>query len=323
MRRLALLAVLCSAMACQNAAKKTAPPLDITPAAPALPRLTQAQYANSIHDVLGSDLVAPPTLEPDVQYDDLFADGASVASVSPRGIELYEDGASNIATQLTSKPDRLATLLPCTPTSTTDGACLDTFVAQVGRRLWRRPLTSDERAVLVANGLQAATVLGGFQHAVEYALMGLLQSPRFLYRPEVGEVDPDHAGGRRLTSFELASRLSYFLWNGPPDDALLDAAQNGQLESADGLATQVDRMMADARVHRAVRNFADDWLQLSDLAELNKDPTVYTYFSSDLAASAREETLSLVEYLALSQDADMRELMLTHTAFVDRRLAAI
>ena len=320
-RLAAALALLCS-FGCQTPAKSTAVPLAITPAPPALPRLTRAQYENSIHDVLGADLVPPATLEPDVPYDDLYSVGASVAKTSPRGIELYEDGARNLAAQVIAKPERLAALLPCTATSTTDGACLDAFVAKVGGKLWRRALTGDERAVLVATGLQAATKLGGFQYAVSYTLVAMLQSPRFLYRPEVGEPDPEH-GGRRLTAFELASRLSYFLWNGPPDDALLAAAQDGSLNTEDGIGAQIDRMMADAKVHRAVRNFADEWLQLRDLLDLNKDPNVYKHFSSDLGASAREETLSLVEYLALDQDADFRELLLTRTTFVDRRLAAI
>ena len=307
---------------CQAPAKNAAPPLAIAPAPPALPRLTQAQYANSILDVLGAGLVVPPTLEPDVAYDDLFSVGASVASVSPRGVELYEDGARSLATQVIGKPEVLAALLPCTATSTTDGACLDAFVAKVGRKLWRRPLAAEERAPLVAVGVQAANALGGFQHGVEYALVGLLQSPRFLYRPEVGEVDSDF-GGQRLTAFELATRLSYFLWNGPPDDALLDAAQSGALNTDDGLAAQVDRLMADPKVHRAVRNFADEWLQLRDLLDLTKDPNVYDDFSSDLGGSARDETLSLMEYLALDQDADFRQLLLSRTTFVDRRLAAI
>ncbi len=318
---LAVLAVLW-ANGCQAPAKNAAPPLVIAPAPPALPRLTQAQYANSILDVLGAGLVVPPTLEPDVAYDDLFSVGASVASVSPRGVELYEDGARSLATQVIGKPAVLAALLPCTATSTADGACLDAFVAKVGRKLWRRPLAAEERAPLVAVGVQAANALGGFQHGVEYALVGLLQSPRFLYRPEVGEVDPDF-GGQRLTSYELATRLSYFLWNGPPDDALLDAAQSGALNTDDGLAAQVDRLMADPKVHRAVRNFADEWLQLRDLLDLTKDPNVYDDFSSDLGGSARDETLSLVEYLALDQDADFRQLLLSRTTFVDRRLAAI
>ena len=320
-RALAALAVIWVA-ACQTPANNPNAALDITPGAPALPRLTRAQYDNTIRDVLGADLVLPATLEPDVPYDDLYSVGASVAKASPRGIELYEDGARNLATQIISKPERLAAILPCQATSTTDGGCLDQFVSKVGRQLWRRPLTNDERAVLVATGLKAASALGGFQHGVGYALVAMLQSPRFLYRPEVGEADPD-TGGRRLTAFELATRLSYFLWNGPPDATLLDAAVTGALSTEAGLAAQVDRMMADAKVHRAVRNFGDEWLQLRDLLDLNKDPNVYKHFSSDLGASAREETLALIEYLALERDADFRELLLTRTTFVDRRLAAI
>ena len=323
--RLGPLAVLCLGACQQPVAPLSADvpaPLAITPAPPAMPRLTRAQFDNTIHDILGADLVPPATLEPDVPYDDLLSVGASVAKVSPRGIELYEDGARNLANQILAKPERLAALMPCQPASASDGACMDQLATRLGRRLWRRPLTGDERAVLSGIGLSAAKALGSFQQGVGYVLIALLQSPRFLYRPEVGEPDPAH-GGRRLTEFEFASRISYFLWNGPPDEALLDAADKGTLQTPEGLGAQLDRMLADPKLRRAVRNFADEWLLLKDLLDLNKDPNVYKHFSSDLGASAREETLALVEYLVLDQDADFRQLLRTRTTFVDRRLAAI
>jgi hypothetical protein len=297
--------------------------IHLLPAPPALPRLTRAQYETTVHDLLGADLILPPTLEPDAPFDDLLAVGASIAKVSPRGVELYEDAARSLAAQVAGKPARLAVLLPCQPTSSTDGACAEQFVTQVGRRLWRRPLQPQERAAIVGIAVQAAQTLGTFQQGLEYALVALLQAPSFLYRPERGEPDPHHAGHQRLTGLELASRLSYFLWNGPPDPALLDAAQAGQLDDAQGLQTQVDRMLADPKLARAVRNFADEWLQLQSLASLSKDPKVYKHFSSDLGDSAREETLRLFHYLVLERDADLRELLTTRTTFVDRRLAAI
>lgn len=292
-------------------------------APPAMPRLTRAQYDTTVRDLLAADLILPPTLEPDAPFDDLLSVGASVAKVSPRGVELYEDAARSLAAQVAGKSERLAALLPCQPTSTTDGECARQFVEKVGRRLWRRPLQPQETARVVGVAVQAAQTLGTFQQGLEYALVALLQSPHFLYRPERGEPDPQHAGHHRLTAAELATRLAYFLWNGPPDDALLDAAQSGHLDDEAGLAQQVDRMLADPKLVRAVRNFADEWLQLSGLGSLSKDPKVYKHFSSDLGASAREETLRLVEYLVLQRDADLRELLTTHTTFVDRRLAAI
>ena len=313
---------LCGVTACQSPSTTTTAAVEITPAPPALPKLTRAQYTNSIHDVLGESLVVPSVLEPDVPFDALYSVGASVAKTSPRGVELYEDGARSLSAQIAGKPELLAAVLPCAPTSSTDGACLQQFVAKTGRRLWRRSLTAAEVSAIVGVGLQGGDKLAAFPHAVEYALIALLQSPNFLYRAEAGEVDPIH-GGFRLTGVELAARLAFFLWNGPPDEALLDAAETGTLATTDGLEAQVTRMVADPKLRRAVRNFGDDWLELQAVLDLSKDPKVYKHFSSDLGASARSETLALLEYLALDKDADMRELLTTKTTFVDRRLAAI
>jgi hypothetical protein len=287
------------------------------PAPPALPRLTRTQYLHSVADVFGANLALPSSLEPDAVFDDLASVGASVAKVSPRGVELYEDAARSLAAQVAGKPERLAALLPCQPTSAVDGACLDQMVGTTGRMLWRRSLTSAERQRVTALGVQASLALGSFAQGAEYALVALLQSPNFLYRRELAQP------GGRLTGVDLAAKLAFFLWTGPPDKALLDAAEAGELDTDTGLAKQVDRMLTDARLRRAVRNFTDEWLQLRRLPELSKDPKVFKHFSADLGDSAREETLRLVEHLTVDLDADMRQLLTTRTTFVDRRLAAI
>lgn len=287
------------------------------PAPPALPRLTRAQYLHSLKDILGPNLALPSSLEPDVPFDDLASVGASVAKVSPRGVELYEDAARSLAAQVTGKPERLAAVLPCQPTSAVDGACLDQMVGSTGRLLWRRSLTSAERQRVTALGVQASLALGSFAQGAEYALVALLQSPHFLYRRELAQKNG------QLEGADLAAKLAFFLWTGPPDKALLDAAEAGELDTETGLAKQVDRMLADSRLRRAVRNFADEWLQLRRLSELSKDPKVFKHFSADLGDSAREETLRLVEHLTVDLDADLRTLLTTRTTFVDRRLAAI
>jgi hypothetical protein len=295
----------------------------LVPAPPPLPRLTRTQYDNAITDVFGTGLTLPSSLEPDVPFDYLPTVGASVAKVSPRGVELYEEAARQIAAQVAGKPDRLAQLAPCKPSGAEDAACLGQFVDAVAPRLWRRAMLAGERDALVARGVQAGKSLGTFAQACEYVLVSLLQHPAFLYRVEVGEVDPAVAGGRRLTAYELAARVAAFLTNGPPDAPLLQAAADGSLHQPAVLAAQVDRLLGDPRARRAVRNFATEWLQLGELDKLSKDPKVYKHFSADLGEAAREETLRLVDQLAFADDADFRTLLTTRDFYVDRRLAAI
>lgn len=318
-----LLALGCAlAIGCDKAEPATVA-AKLAPAPPAMPRLSRAYYDNTVRDVLGADLALPPSLEPDVAFDHLFTVGSAVAKVSPRGVELYEEAARSLAAQVAGKPQRLATILPCKPTGATDAACMKELVSTAGQRLWRRALSDAEKAGVVAIGMKAAAALGTFEQGAEYALVALLQNPGFIYRAEIGEPDPQHPGGKRLTDFELAARMAYFLWAGPPDAQLLKAAADHKLHDAKTRAAEIDRMIADPKSRRAMRNFASEWLQLQDVAALNKDPKVYKHYSSDLGGAAREETLRLFEWLVFDKDADIRELLTTRTTFVDRRLAAI
>ncbi len=319
----ALFSVILGLTACEKPDPPVAAPAALQPAPATLPRLTRALYDNTIRDVLGPDLALPATLEPDVAFEHLLTVGSAVAKVSPRGVELYEEAARSLAAQVAGKPERLAKLLPCTPTGAGDAPCLRQFVQTVGEQLWRRPLTDGEVTAIAALGGKAGATLGTFAQSAEFALAALLQAPAFVYRPEHGEADPKHPGGKRLNAVELAAKLAYFLWNGPPDAALRAAAADKTLHDAKVLAGQVSRMLSDPKAHRAVRGFASEWLQLQEVLKLNKDPKVYKHFSSDLGGSAKEETLRLVEFLVFDKDGDFRELLTTRSTFVDRRLAAI
>ena len=295
----------------------------LTPSAPVLPRLTRTQFANVVNDVFGEGLAMPPQLEPDNAIGGLLSVGASIATVSSRGVELYEDAARSLARQVVEKPGRLGELLPCTLPAATPTLCLQTLVDRLAPRLWRRPATAEESAAIVAIGTKAASVLGSEKDGVEYALLAMLQSPNLLYRSEIGEPDPANSGSRRLTAYELAGKMALVLWAGAPDDALLAKAADGTLQQAKVLRAEAERMLADPRARRAVRAFVTEWLHLDALDGLNKDPKIFKHFSADLSASAREETLRTVDWLVFEAKANMRELLTTRTTFVDRRLAAI
>ncbi|MFN8096644.1 MAG: DUF1592 domain-containing protein [Vicinamibacteria bacterium] len=110
-----------------------------------------------------------------------------------------------------------------------DADCAGRFFDRVGRRVWRRPLDPGERDRLVARAGDAGAALGDFHAGLAQGPRRDAQGPSFLYRIELGEPDRDHPGAWRLTGWELASRLSFLLWNTAPDDALLDAAAAGDL----------------------------------------------------------------------------------------------
>lgn len=290
-----------------------------------LKRLTAGQYGNAVHDVLGDDIAVPAAIEPDVAAEGFLTVGGSVGGVSRRGVEQYETAAYQIATQALApgRPGR-DTFVGCAPAAAAfDDDCARAFVGRVGRKLWRRSLTNEETAAFVDVARQAGTTLGDFYKGLEYALAGLLQSPSFLFRVETGEPVAERPGLRRYTAVELASRLSFFLWNTTPDDELLRAAEAGELDTRKGLEAQVDRLIEAPRAREAVRNFFSELFHLQDLNDLIKDGAVFTQMSPDLAAAAKEETLKLVEDVVFERDAGYGELVNSRRTFVNRKLAAL
>lgn len=156
---------------------------------------------------------------------------------------------------------------------------------QFAQRAWRRPVTADElRHYLQAYETERAAgenVLSAYQ----VALLGVLNSRNFTYLVE-GELKPR----QQLTDWELASRLSYFLWSSMPDQTLFDAAREGTLNS-DGLAVQVDRMLADPKIERFIEDFPRQWLQLHRLGMFPPDGKLYPDYDVWLEASMREEVV--------------------------------
>ena len=301
----------------------TAVPLGPKPVAEAEPaalrRLTSSQYENAVLDLLGADLTLPTSLEPDTAIDGLLSVGASTVSVSALGVERYEDAAYLLAEQAVENPD----LYGCTPAGAADSECATSFIEALGRRAWRRPLTSEEVEALVDLHMLVAQDAESFDAGAVYAIAAVLQSPYFLYRVEMGEPDPARPGQRLLTDYEVASRLSFFLWNTLPDDELMDAADAGELSTDDGLRSQATRMLADQRAHDGVRNLFDELYELYLLESVTKDPTIFTMASPELGPAAREETLLTVERLVFVEDGDYRDLFTSRRTFVDRRLAAL
>ncbi|MFT3774814.1 MAG: DUF1592 domain-containing protein [Minicystis sp.] len=298
-------------------------PVAIDPAPATLHRLTRAQYTNALHDLLGADIAVPTALEPDVEVAGFATVGGSIGSVSRRGVEQYEAAALNVADQAMAPGKQRDALVGCTPKGVSDADCARTAVTELGRKAWRRALEADEIDRLTAVATKAATTLGDFHQGLSFAIAALIESPNFLYRVELGTPDPDKPGTRRYTGYELASRLSFFLWNTAPDAALLDAAGSGALDDEGGLAMEIDRLLDSPRLRDAMKNFFTERFGLAQLDDLSKDSVVFPAMSADLGPAAREETLRLLDQLLVVEGADYRDLFTTRRTFVDRKLASL
>jgi hypothetical protein len=280
-------------------------------------RLTDSQVRQILLDTFRQELAIPTLAEPEPSLGGLRAVGASSTTFSTRGVETLEAMATSVAEQVLAA-QQSPWWMPCDPQQT---ACVTQSIQTLGQTLWRRPLTEEEANQLTRVSDVAREALGDPRTAMVYAVSAMLQSPNFLFRIEIGE--DDGRGGRRFTDHELASRLSFFLWNTAPDDLLLAAADRGELSTDEGLFQQAQRMLSHDNARRGLRVFFTDQLGLQELDELIKDPMVFEHFTHELGPDAREETLRLLEYYALDVDADFRDVMTTKEVFLNPNLAAL
>ncbi len=294
------------------------PPKPVIPGEPVMPRLTAVQYQNSVEMLLGLGLPELP-LEPDTNPYLFYNIGAATTVLSELGTQLYEESAMAITGAVFADEARRLTLVGCNPVS--DSSCTINFLGRFGRQAFRRPLSIDELGRWVAMAEELAE--GDPWQGLRYAVAGMLQSPNFLYRIERGEPDPHDETRRRYTAWEMASRLSFLIWNSPPDEFLLAAAESGELLTVEGIEEQVERMLADPRTRVAIQSFFAQYLDLSRLDGSTRDPEVYPLYTPSLIVAMRKEVELLVDDLVYRQDTDVRQLFSTRHTFVNSELAEL
>ena len=288
--------------------------------------LTAEQYRNSIAAVFGADIadsVLSP-MPPLSRTAGLRANGAAAVGLTSDQLSQIQRSAAAIAAKVVDEMHR-GFLLPCRPADAgaADAACAEVFLREAGRLLQRRPLADERLAALVAGAGRAAEETGEFYTGLALALEALLISPEFLFIVDRSEPDPARPGGQRLDGYALASRLSFFLWNGPPDNALLEAAASGALHSEAGLRQAVERMLASSRLETGMRAFFDDMLAFDAFDSLAKDPVVYPRVTGSTLAQAREQTLRTIIDHLLVRDLDYRDLFTTRRTFLSPALAVV
>jgi hypothetical protein len=282
-------------------------------------RLTNVEYDNTMHDLLGTDqkLAAGFISEEAEGFDNI----ASALDVTPSQYESYLNAAETLAAEFFANAKLRDANVGCTPSGIDGGACLDTFLRNFGTRVFRRTLLADEQDGLKRAYARARALGETEPAALQHVLVAMLASAPFLYRTELQASPPGAALARPLDGYELASRLSYFLWSTLPDAELFRVAADRSLLQTDVLRQQLGRMLADPRAQAFVDNFAGQWLGIRTLAQHDVLNDVYPEFDSPLRAAMIQEARS---YFAefLFQDRSLDEFLRADLHFVDKRLAA-
>ena len=198
--------------------------------------------------------------------------------------------------------------------------CAREILGQLADRAYRRPATHTELERLMKLASNSLRNGESFEGMVQYALQAILVSPQFLFRIERDPVPDDKEGIRPIDDYELASRLSYFLWSSMPDDELFDVARSGQLNEQAVLEQQVTRMLQDPKSSAFVENFSGQWLQLRNLSQANPDMEYFPEFDEQLREAMLKETQLYFETI-LHEDRSILEFLDSEFTYLNERLA--
>ena len=286
--------------------------------------LTDDQYINTVHDLLGNDIVVDPTILPsDNESSGMVSVGNGQATLALSALQGYEVSAYLLA-NAALKDDAHKTAITGCPNATVDANCLALFVTSFGGRVFRRSLTADEAQRYTQLINVVAAEKNDPWSGVEHAVAAMLQSPYFLFRSEIGtpSVDPN-ATTVRLTDNELASRLSYLITGSMPDTALLQAAADGNLATAAGLKAQAERLLAGPKAGAGLQDFFSDYLGLGQVDHLQKDGNAYANFTPAAAVAMRRQVTQTLQYLLVDGNSDFREVFTSPVTYMNADLAPL
>lgn len=287
---------------------------NVEPGSSPLRRLSRVEYGNTLFQLFG-----------DVSYqrlgtDHLVADGealgfsnqAAVLSTSPLLAAQYMDIATTVAEDHAADFD--TALASCVQDSSSQACAgqLQTWLASFGQKVYRRPLTDDEQAEYAAIYDWEVAERGVHSEGVKRVLETLLQSPHFLYRPEFGGDQTVDGDVVQLSSWEMATRLSYLFWNTMPDVGLFEAAAADELRTPKQIEQAARRLLKAQRARLAFRNFHSEWLNLQEILNTRhngKDPTLFPEYEDAIPPELFEETLQFLDYTVFEGDGNLQSLL--------------
>jgi hypothetical protein len=275
-------------------------------------RLSSVQYINTIRDLVGDD-----------GFEAELEDEPGL--ITQRAARQLRDAAEDI---IARRGQWTREVFPCDTSGAEDLGCRDAFIDGFGRRAFRRALTDTEKERLRDTYDFARGEALDFDDAMGVLLQVMLQSPAFVYLFEDGVAESTD-DVRLLTDYEVAARLSYFLWSSTPDDDLMTAAAAGDLSTVDGLRAQAERLLGDPRAKDSINEYMAEFLQLNGgelhhpLEQVTKDPSLYPEVDAALLAAMRVETNALIERVVFDGNGTFEDLLTTREAYVNGPLATL
>lgn len=276
--------------------------------------LTRFQYDNIVRDLLG-DTSHPAQAFPPENEVDGYRTNYNANQANPSLVESYLTAAEAVAASAVK--DRLNDVAPCADEGTT--ACGHAFVSSFVTRAFRRPPTDAELTPLTA--LFDAGSKQGYAKGVELVIQAVLQSPQFLYRVDSLRSPTTESGAMVLGGYELAGRLAFSLWGSVPDQALLDAAAQGTLTTPADVEREARRMLDDPRAHDIVRDFGEQWLNLSRLDGAVRSGTDVD--SAKLDTALRDSLTSFLDATYFGKKGTFEKLFSDPKVWVDGTLAGV
>ena len=283
-------------------------------------RLTHTQLRNTVLDTFGFKVPVLDTLPGESRLDG-FANASERLSLSPVLLAYYERGADAVGDEVVR---RSGELLKCPVAALGQGTCLADFLKTVGARAWRRPLSDAELGKLDKLYRVAALAIGP-EEGLKTVVKGLMLSASFLFRTELG-TDSRPGTVTRMTDLELASALSYTLWDAPPDGPLMDLALAGKLHEPVTLKAQAQRMFAGSpRSRTALQSFMQQWLETESLTTEPKDSTLFPAFNPQVARDLEQETRLFIDAVVFDPGGDrtLRTLLTASYGYLNAGTASL
>lgn len=276
-----------------------------------LRRLTRDQFNNTVRDLIGATGTPADNLSDDEKIGPFHSN--AIAPITDLEVQQHMEVAGTLATAAMASMTKIS---PCdlTTDAGTSTTCATQFITTLGRRAYRRPLAASEVQQYV-NLYTLGKTDSGVQNGFRLVVQTMLQSPFFLYLHDVGATGTPQPGVVPVSPYELASRMSYFLWNSMPDENLFAAAAAGNLADDAVLTSQVQRMLGDGKAVATIASFHRQWLDVEDVGDQLKDAKMFPKFNAALTDAMTQELSLFANYVVLKGDGLLKTLLTSNMAF--------
>ncbi|MEC9353307.1 MAG: DUF1592 domain-containing protein, partial [Planctomycetota bacterium] len=283
-------------------------------------RLNKVEYNNTVRDLVGLDLDMADAFPADeIGYG--FDNISDLLSIPPLLMEKYLTASEKIVKAIWENEKARSRIMICSPEKKSQNkTCAKKIVQAFGARAFRRPLNISETGALVRLVELAVKNEDGFETGVRFAVQAMLVSPHFLFRVEVDSQPHDPKVVRYLNDYEMASRMSYFLWSSMPDDELLELARKKSLRKRSVIEGQVKRMLADEKSRAFINTFAAHWLGTRTMRLVTPDVATFPEFDEKLRDAMCRETELFFEEV-MSKDLSILLFIDSDFTFLNQRLA--